>query len=71
MRKAWLLRRCWSNSLTLLVLINAIPCRGELREDHNAAHHGGEVAGQHGADVKNGFRLGAFQVLLRRRGACA
>ena len=71
MRKAWLLRRCWSNSLTLLVLINAIPCRGKLCEHHDAAHHGADVPGEHGADIKNGFGLGALKVLLRRRRACA
>ena len=71
MRAPRLLRDCWPTRLTLLVLINAIPCRGELREDHNAAHHGAKVAGKHGADIKNGLGLGAFQVLLRRRGARA
>jgi len=70
MREPRLLRDCWSTHLPLLVLINAIPCRGKLREDHDSAHHGAKIAGKHRADIKNGLGLAAFQVLLRRRGAC-
>ena len=71
MRPSRLLRDCWSTHLPLLVLINAIPCCGKLREDHDSAHHGAKIAGKHRADIKNGLGLAAFQVLLRRRGACA